>query len=67
MMLMTDYKLLRYLDKQFVPPTGHQKLTPVIITDSKLGTLSITAGSRLRTILNGGTSLDNHRHKAFNG
>ena len=34
-MLMTDNKLLRYLDKQFVPPTGHQKLTPVIIADSK--------------------------------
>ena len=34
-MLMTDNKLLRYLDKQFVPPTRHQKLTPVIIADSK--------------------------------
>jgi len=35
LMFMTDHKLLRYLDKQFVPPIGHQKLNPVIITDSK--------------------------------
>lgn len=32
---MTDHELLRYLDKQFVPPTGHQKVTPIIITDNK--------------------------------
>ena len=32
---MTDHKLLKYLNKPFVPPVGNKQLTPVVISDSK--------------------------------
>lgn len=32
---MTDKKLLKYLRKSFEPPNGEQRLTPVVLTDSK--------------------------------
>lgn len=32
---MTEHKLLKYLRQRFDPPTGDDRLTPVILTDSK--------------------------------